>query len=714
MNRIKHFKGVVIFKTLNSMRRKILLTFLLPFFIGIIAVYGQEDLSVYSTGKLKKLGIKALADNEPYKAIRFFEEYLKAKEDPIIMYQLAESYRYTRNYPFAQYWYDKAYKGNPKKNAKALYYYATMLKTAQQYDDAGAQFKVFRKQYVDYKDSDLYKKKLRHQIISTDSAQRMIAKPIDAKITRLGSSINTESSEFMPIYLANNSLIYASQAIDSLYTSGETPKVELYGAKKEGTDWSNIGAWKLEGEGTENLSINQGAFSPDFQRFYFTRCEKQKKYGMICKIYVSKNVFGVWQEPELLPEIINGKNISNIQVAVGTESRRNDEVLYFVSDRPGGQGGLDIWFTIFMPKKNEWRAPRNCGNKINSASNELSPYYDNETRTLYFSSSGLAGLGEYDIFKLTGELGKWTPAENLGYPINSPYDDYYYAPAPDGKTGVFASNRPKGDTQGHETCCDDLYEVNYENVFEIPITGKVFEIEDEEIRKLLDKNFKTENISEKADSAEIRFIKGSTVSLYIGNTNDKVFLTKTETDEIGSYYFDVDPGKDYVLQFENIKTGRAFIPFTTRGIETPDTIKIRDYGINFIPKESLIMKNIYYEFGKYKLTKEQKVALDTSLISLMKEAPEIVVELRSHTDNMGSEEFNLKLSQRRAEDIVSYMIKQGVEPNRISGIGFGFSMPLAPNTNPDGTDNEEGRAKNRRTEFKIIGVVQEMNEIYYD
>jgi len=302
----------------------------------------------------------------------------------------------------------------------------------------------------------------------------------------------------------------------------------------------------------------------------------------------------------------------------------------------------------------------------------------------------------------------------MGYPINSPYDDYYFVLASDAKSGIFASNRPGGVVAGHETCCDDLYEVSFENVFEIPVTGRVFEVEDKEIKKLINKNFQTEGMEAKKDTDEIRFIPGSTVSLFIGNTNDKVFVSKTETNEKGAYLFKVEPGKNYVLQFENVKTGRAFIPFTTKGIDKPDTIKIRDYGINFISKQSMVMKNIYYEYGKYKLTKEQKAAIDSSIISLMKQAPEIVIELSSHTDNQGSEEFNLKLSQKRANEIVAYMIKQGIEPNRVSGKGYGFSMPVAKNTNDDGSDNPEGRAKNRRTEFKIVGSVQEMNEVIYE
>lgn len=696
------------------MVRKYLLSCLLLVFLGAFSLQAQEDLSVYSTGKLKKLGIKALQDKEPYKAIRYFEEYLKIKEDPAIMYQLAESYRFSRNYPFAQYWYDKAYKANPKKNGKALFYYAAMLKTSQMYDEAETQFKIFKKEYVDYDDSEIFQKITKNQIISCDSSTNMIKKPAQARITHLGVSINTESMEYMPILLSNNSMIYAVEPFDTVSTTDAVKVPAMYGANKSGYNWVNTGEWDLKAENTPSLQMNHGAFSPDFQRFYFTKCEKVKKMGVVCKIYVSKNSFGVWQAPEVLPDIVNGKGFSNLQIAVGNESKKNDEVLYFVSNRPGGQGGLDIWFTIYMPKKNEWREPKNCGNKINTAGDEIAPYYDVVTRTMYYSSTGHAGLGEFDIFRTIGELGKWTPAENMGYPLNSPYDDYYFVIASDAKSGLFSSNRPGGVVAGHETCCDDIYEVSFENVFEIPVTGRVFEIEDKEIKKLLSKNFQTEGLKPITDSVEIKYIIGSTVSLFIGNTNEKVFVSKTETDERGNYVFKTEPGKNYVLQFENVKTGRAFIPFTTKGIDKPDTIKIRDYGVNFISKEAMVMKNIYYEYGKYKLTKEQRLAIDSSIISLMKQAPEIVIELSSHTDNQGSEDFNLKLSQKRADEIVDYMKKQGIESNRISGKGYGYSVPVAKNSNEDGSDNPDGRAKNRRTEFKIVGSVQELNEVIYE
>ena len=349
---------------------------------------------------------------------------------------------------------------------------------------------------------------------------------------------------------------------------------------------------------------------------------------------------------------------------------------------------------------------------------------------MYFSSNGFAGIGEFDIFKANGELAKWTPAENMGYPINSPYDDYYFALNPNGKKAFFATNRVGTMTGGQETCCDDIYLVDYEDVkFDIPVTGRVYELVDNKLNDMISANFETtggeqeieiDNVS--ADSVqvateperEIKYVAGSRVALYIGNSNDKVFIASTETDSTGRYYFTVEPNHQYVLQFENVRSGSAFIPFSTRGIMEPDTLHLKDYGINTITKEGLVVKNIYYEYGKFRLKKEQKQIIDESVVSLMREAPEIVVELSSHTDDHGGEAFNMKLSQRRADDIVNYVIKQGIDKNRIIGKGYGYTAPVAPNKFDDGTDNPDGRAMNRRTEFKVIGTVSEYDDFILD
>ncbi|MBP5582437.1 MAG: tetratricopeptide repeat protein, partial [Bacteroidales bacterium] len=433
------------------MKYKYLIPSLLLFFGLAINSFAQVDLSSYSTGKLKKMGEKAVNCGDYYSAARYYEAYCKEKEDYKAMFQLAECYRYTRNYAAAELWYDKAYKANPQKNVKALYYYATMLKTSERYAEAKGHFKSFKKEYAGAKDFSVYSALVKQQLIACDSAPSYIANPLNMAVNPLDNSTNTEGMEYMPIFLDNNAFVYATEALDSLGANSGLDSLvppKFFEATYAGNRWMTKDDWTMNVQETPNLNAMHGAFSPDMQRFYFVRCEKGKKKFLsskykpdLCKIYMTKNTFGTWQAPEELPEIINAKKTSNIQVAIGNESKKNDEILYFISDREGGRGGYDIWYSIFMSKKNEWRAPKNCGNKVNSAGDEISPYYDAVTRTLYFASDGFAGMGEFDIFRSNGEMSKWTPAENMGYPINSPYDDYYFALSPNGKKAFFATNR---------------------------------------------------------------------------------------------------------------------------------------------------------------------------------------------------------------------------------------------------------------------------------
>lgn len=722
------------------MKYKYLIPCLLLIFGLSADLFAQVDISSLGPGKLKKQGTIALYNGDYYMASRYLEAYCKEKDDYKMMFELAEAYRLSRNYAKAEYWYDKAYKANPQKNVQALYYYATMIKTSERYAEAKGQFKSFKKEYAGAKDFSTYSALVKQQLIACDSAPSYINNPLNMGVSPLDNSTNTEGMEYMPIFLDNNSFAYATQPVDSVGANASLDSLvppKFFEATYAGNKWMTKDDWNLNVRENPNLNAMHGAFSPDMQRFYFVRCEKgsekflsKKRKPDMCKIWMTKNTFGTWQEPELLPEVINAKKTSNIQVAVGNESKKNDEILYFVSDREGGRGGYDIWYSIFMSKKNEWRAVKNCGNKVNSAGDEISPYYDAVTRTLYFSSNGLAGLGEFDIFKSNGEMGKWTPAENMGYPINSPYDDYYFALSPNGKKAFFATNRVGTTTGGQETCCDDIYLVDYEDVkFDIPLTGRVYELVDSKISDMISANFETTSsdeeinvdLGEGVDSTAVaepekekKYLAGSRVALYIGNSNEKVFIASTETDSTGRYFFTVEPNHQYVLQFENVRSGSAFIPFSTRGITEPDTLHLKDYGINSITKDALVVKNIYYEYGKFRLKKEQKDIIDEAVVSLMKEAPEIVVELSSHTDDHGGESFNLKLSQKRADEIVSYVVKQGIEKNRIIGKGYGYTVPVAPNKFDDGTDNPDGRAMNRRTEFKVIGTVSEYDDFIED
>lgn len=168
------------------------------------------------------------------------------------------------------------------------------------------------------------------------------------------------------------------------------------------------------------------------------------------------------------------------------------------------------------------------------------------------------------------------------------------------------------------------------------------------------------------------------------------------------------------MEFENYGNFNKKVKVSTKGIVKSDTISMRAVGVNVMPKLPLIVKNIYYDFDRAELKAPAKRTLDTTVFTLMKQFPSIVIEISSHTDSKGDDVYNKKLSQKRAESVVNYLISKGIASNRLRAKGYGEEQPIAPNENPDGTDNETGRERNRRTEFRIIGSLSQYSEIIYE
>lgn len=678
-----------------------------------------QDLSDYSPRKLKSMGYTYYSLGDTYSAIDCFKAYCdkKKKPKPTVIYDLAECYRATRNYIPAATYYDKAYRAD-NSNLVALYHYGEMLKVYGYYADAKKYFVSFKQLYKGGEEID-YKRLVTQQILACDSAQGIIDSALSVEIKRLNKTINRPSVEMSPIFLNDTTLLYASMRVDAPVVfipdaeKTELPYRQFYTAEKKNNDWHFKQEW-MEGEFNQDYvhSCN-GVFSPDKKKFYFTRCEQDWQYKTTCQIYVSNFNRDKWSEPELLPPTINMKHTNNTQPAVGTDSKRGDEILYFVSDRPDGKGGLDIWYSIYLSKKGEWREAKNCGNKINTAGDEITPFYQMRDRTLYFSSNGWAGLGEQDIFKSTGELTKWTPAENVGYPINTGFDDIYFSADAATANGFLVSNRQED--KNVSTCCDDIFSFKFVDAISVGVEGTVMLIPNATIEKLVKDNM--EKVNERTSTGDtVMYAQGSIVSLFLidKNSEEPIFIAADTTDEKGHYFFDVTARKDYMLQFESDKKLPPQKNFTTKGIFKSDTLHIDAIGIDYLSKDIFRIKNIYYDFDKSSLTLQSKKIIARTVLYIMNEYPQIVVEIGSHTDNKGGENYNLKLSQKRAESVVNYLVQNGIEPNRLRAKGYGEMHPIAPNENEDGTDNPEGRAKNRRTEFRIIGTLNQYFEIIYE
>ncbi|NJK86637.1 MAG: OmpA family protein [Bacteroidales bacterium] len=420
---------------------------------------------------------------------------------------------------------------------------------------------------------------------------------------------------------------------------------------------------------------------------------------------MSKKAGDQWQTPEKLPPAINDPNYTATQPALGRTAKTNREIIYFVSDRPEGKGGLDIWYTVWNEKSNIYSRVKNSGSKINTIADEMTPFYDLPSRTLYFSSTGLPGIGGLDIFKAFGERGKWTSIENVGYPLNSSYDDLYFTVGQTGEEGFLVSNRPGGNSFNNETCCDDIYAYRWNEFTRITVTATIYPFEKDRFGRKKDlSGFDFMNPSESTKP-----LKEAIVALYMQDkeTKEYVFMERYVTGEDGKFYFNLRPDQEYQFKMEGFQYFDSEMYLSTLGFNFSDTIEFPPVWVNVLTNKPIVLENIYYDFNSAELRDVAKNVIDTTLLVLLKEAPEFIIEIGAHTDSVGGAEYNLNLSQERANSVVKYLISKGIPSERLVAKGYGMEIPVAPNSNPDGTDNVQGREMNRRTEFRIVGTIGE-------
>ncbi len=657
-------------------------------FLVVIAKAQPDSLMLKNAkGKtLKKLGKSALKQNDPTSAISFFEVYLKSyPTDAQAKDLLAHSYMEIRDYDRAQRMFLQAYNTSREKAPEALYYHALMMKSNAQYDSARINFQKFKKEY---KGEDKKLKRLAsREMAFCDSVVKIIGVEYKIVVQHLDTAINKVHTEAAPINFNDDEMVFTSFRTEKKEyliedDTARSVKRKLYKARRVN------GTWKYAGEYGNNLNdddYNTGnaSFSPDRKRIYFTRCKLNYMEKMVCAIYVSEKVGDSWTEPVKLPKQVNNPKYTSTMPAVTIDPVKGNDVIYYVSDNKAGKGGLDIWYTVYDKKNKIYKTPKNAGTKINTSLDEISPFFDNETRTLYFSSNGLGGLGGFDIFRTKTDGKKWTGSENIGQPINTGADDVFYTISTNRGEGFFVSNRKGGNTLKNSTCCDDIYYYRHSEYIRLTVSGSVSE--------MLDRNVMVPNAS---------------IELFILDKKTKEkFLVKTiNSDSLGQYKVPVEAGQDYFLVVKKEDFLGTSEDLTTHGITVSKNL-VKDLQLIRKPKEPRRIPNVRYEFDKTVLSESSKSGLDSTVLDMMLANPELIIEIQAHTDSKGSESYNLKLSQKRAESIVDYLISKGITPNRLKAKGYGESQPLAPNENPDGSDNPEGRARNRRTDFKIIGVL---------
>lgn len=671
----------------------------------------KDALKYLAPYQLKNFGKNAERSGDVFTAIDYYEEFHSRKPgNPAVLYKLGELYHASRNYEKARDYYQKAFKKSPKKYKKAQFYYAQMLKSTGEYDKAIEEFDEFRRAYRGEKDYKEYRKLVRSEVEGCEAALKIYNDPLNINIENLNTTINGKHVDVAPFPVSDKKLVYTSLKVDTTkFFSQENPEDlpvrQLYVAEKEGADWN--GGKKLPGpfniDGVETVN---GVYSKDRNRFYFCRCVKNWQNKPICAIYVSRKVDGEWQEPEKLPPHVNDPNYTSTQPAIGVTAKYNREVIYFVSDRPDGRGGMDLWYTIYKESKDEYSNIRNLGLRVNTPGDELSPFYDYESRSLFFSSTGHAGLGGFDIYEVTGQLRKWTKSKNIGYPLNSSFDDLYYSISPGREDGFFVSNRPGGYTYRHETCCDDIYYYKRLDFVKLDVKGQIFPAE----KGVFNWAKESETLLSNSNDS-VAPLEGAILALYMidEESEEPIFIARDTTEADGAYHFNLLPEKDYTFEMEGFQYFNEDIHISTKMINFSYTIEMPPIWVNILPKQPIVLENIYYEFNKAELSDLALESIDKTLLAMMNEIPNIIVEVSSHTDSVGNKKYNKELSQERAENVVNYLINKGISSERLVARGYGSEHPVAPNSNPDGSDNPAGREKNRRTEFKIIGTTTSVN-----
>ena len=629
----------------------------------------HKNIKLYNNLELKSLARNAEKNNDYYTAIEFYEELYSRKKLLSLAFKLGSLHESLHEYQIAMDYYEKSI--NPQnENDKSLYFYAKMLKMN---GDAINSLNWFKKFLRSYKGKD--KRRFRLLTLSQIKGCKMIISKNsinkNIELTSLPKNINSNHIDYSPIPLNDSSFLFGSIRSDKkLITS---VKRKLYISSKINNTWTlkEFNEIRPVYEDIVNATI-----SPDGEILFITRLENSLTSKNVCKIYMLQKINGKWGNARLLSKAVNAPNSNNTQPSVGYDRRNNSMILYFASDRKNGFGGFDIWYATFDATKKKFSDARNLGNRINSVGDDITPFYCNKSNTLYFSSNGHPGLGGFDVFSSKGEKNYWRRVENIGEPINSSLDDLYYVLNTQMDQGYFVSNRIEVNGTIIPNCCDNLFTFINKNEIKIDIRGNIY--------------------ASGNDSKDELLLNETKVELYEVTNDTKKLIEKTELKNNQYNFQTITPEKNYEIKIINKHFYNKEIYFKTPEVVHSEEMEIEHIALDALPKESITLENIYYEYDQFNLTKGTKNYLDTTLLKLLRENEGISIELSAHTDNIGTDEYNKILSNKRAVSVKNYLVTNGIDKSRISSIGYGEERPIADN------GFAEGRKLNRRTEFKIL------------
>lgn len=600
------------------------------------------------------LSLTPTGDQIPYQTKLAKKVKVNPGDANYVAFRLAESYRQYENYLLAESWYNKVLaSGADTIYPLARFWYATCLRANQHFDGAIAQFTQFKNDY--HADSE-YPALANKEIANCKFALDQYKFPILMEAAKLKGEWNSDGSNYAMIKRDDNFFFTSSRLVkddknrlNRLYTStGKGTIPQLIDLKSD--------------DNKKNVEYGTPSLTTGGNRMYLTRWYKEgDKYER--GIYKTDLTGTTWGVAKALNSNVNLLGFNAQQPFVTSDGKR----LYFVSDKPGGQGGQDIWFAD-LDADGEPINSTNLGPIINTSMDEQAPYYDAPNKRLVYSSKGLTGLGGFDLFESQGDVGYFGKPKNLNYPINSAKDDLYYYPDRQDASKFYISSDRESD------CCLDLFQVT-------------------------DKRYIFSGLVVDCDTKKP--LPGVTVS-FIDSLSKQV-VAEVTTGSDAKYAFKVANNRPYEMRLEKDKyfskkmsVVRPAGKMMKDSLFSPE-ICLQSFEIN----KPIVINNILYDFNKADLRDESKTILN-GLVTILKDNPKMKIELSAHTDSIGSDAYNTNLSQMRAQACVDYIVASGIETERLFAKGYGKTKPIAPNSLPNGQDNPEGRQLNRRTEFTVL------------
>lgn len=594
----------------------------------------------------------------------------------------------------------KAKELNPKVDAELEYYLAKANQFNENWDEAINDYQEYQ---IEQKENKLSKfelqeleKDISKKILECEYGKEFSKKPVNVVIQNLGEPINSEYPEYGVVISADESVMYftsrrpGSHGSHATYRKGHE---ENYHEDVYMSNRNSDGSWsKPKNLGHPINSAQHDAtvgLSPD---------------GQVMLVYKSDHHLGGiyhcdlngddWGSP--LPVKVIDTDAHESSACYSPDQ----QTLFYVTDlEKGSKGGKDIFYTTWNKEEEKWNEPKNIGSGINTEYDEEAVFMHSDGRTLYFSSKGHNSMGGFDVFKTVMQQdSSWSPVQNLGYPVNGPEDDVFLVMAANGRHAYYATHHK--DSYGEK----DIYKIIF--------LGEEKELVSITHDPLLAGSFRPMTMAIPdpnipLETAQTTILKGvvreegsgdpiaARIEI-IDNKTHQIVGTYRSNSKSGKYLVSLPSGRNYGVTVYADST-----LFHSENIDIPISAAYneiyRDISLSRIKVgSSIVLKNVFFDSRKSDL-REESIPELKRLVLIMQNHPNLIVEISGHTDNVGSEAYNSKLSQDRAKRVVDFLINNGISSKRLVSSGYGFAKPIATN------DTVEGRQLNRRTEFKIIG-----------